>query len=112
MQLRAVVLAFLLIGIAVGGVAGYAVAGLRSNVTVLTGTFYAGDRVATAEVDGWDYGLNDGVRWLDSMNTWHEDGWPDCLSPIGTTHTVRFAWAPVDVLSVSWRQIVWVSCLR
>jgi hypothetical protein len=84
----------------------------RSNVTVLTGTFYVGDHEASARVDGWAYGISDGVSWLDVHNSWHESGWPECLGPVGTTRTVRFGYTPVDgPTSESWRQVVWVSCL-
>jgi hypothetical protein len=109
---RVAQLAVLLIGVGAGGAAGYAVGSHRSNVTVLTGTFYAGDREATAHVDGWAYGISDSVRWLDTSNAWHDHGWPDCLAPVGTRHTVRFAWTPVEGPAVSWRQVVWVSCAQ
>jgi hypothetical protein len=105
-------LAALVVCLGAGGTAGYAAAAHRSNVSVLTGTFYAGDRQASAKVDGWTYGINSGVSWLDSTNSWHESGWPACLGPVGTTHTVRFGYTAVDgPTSESWRQVVWVSCL-
>ena len=95
----------------VGGAAGYAVGANRSNVSVLTGTFYVGDHEASSSVDGWTYGVIDSLPWLDSNNSWHEDGWPACLGPVGTTHTVRFGYTAVDGPTLSWRQVVWVSCL-
>jgi hypothetical protein len=108
----ATLLAVLLIGVAAGGICGYLVAGAsRSNVSVVTGTFYVGDRVATGQVDGWSYGMSYSVGWLDSSNSWHADGWPDCLAPVGSRHTVRFGWTPVDgPTEEAWRQVVWVSC--
>lgn len=109
-QGRIALLGVLLAGVLSGGVAGYAAGSHRSQVTVTTGSFYAGDHQATGTIDGWSYGLTDGVTWVDSANAWHESGWPDCLAPAGSTHTVRFAWAPVDVMGMSWRQVVWVSC--
>ena len=108
----AVVISALVVASGAGGAVGYAVSAHRSNVTVLTGTFYVGDRQASGAVDGWTYGMNDSVDWLDSHNTWHEGGWPDCLEPVGSTKTIRFGYTPVDgPTSNSWRQIVWVSCV-
>ena len=94
-----------------GGAAGYVVGAHRSNFSVLTGTFYIGDHQAEGSVDGWSYGLRYSVAWLSSNNVWYQDGWPDCLGPIGTTRTVRFGYTAVDGPSGSWRQIVWLSCL-
>lgn len=93
-----------------GGAAGYAVREHQATATVLTGSFYAGDHQAEAKVDGWNYGLVDGVTWQDADGAWHDRGWPDCLAPIGSTHTVRFAYTPVTGLAMGWRQVVWVSC--
>ena len=105
-------LAALIVCAVAAGAAGYAVAAHRSNVSVLTGAFYVGDHEATAQVDGWAYGILDSVSWLDSNNTWHEDGWPACLGPVGATHTARFGYTEVDgPTSMAWRQVVWVSCL-
>ena len=110
--LRAIALTALLTAAGVGAAAGYAVSAHRSNVTVLTGTFYVGDREASAQVNGWVYGIADGVGWLDSSNSWHDTGWPDCLGPVGASKTVRFGYTSVDgPTSQSWRQVVWVSCL-
>jgi hypothetical protein len=96
---------------AAGGIAGYAIRDHRPTVTVLTGTFYAGDRQAEATVDGWSYGLSDGVTWQDAQGSWHDRGWPDCLGPVGSTHTLRFGYVPVTGLAEAWRQVVWVSCM-
>jgi hypothetical protein len=105
-------LAALVLCVGAGATAGYALAAHRSNVSVLTGTFYVGDREASATVDGWAYGINNDVGWLGSNDSWHDAGWPECLGPVGTTHTVRFGYTTVDgPTTESWRQVVWVSCL-
>jgi hypothetical protein len=107
---RALILATLIL--CAGGLAGYAVAAHRSNVSVLSGAFYVGDHQASGSFDGWTYGVIDSVPWLDSSNSWHEDGWPACLGPVGTTRTVRFGYTAVDgPTPISWRQVVWVSCM-
>jgi hypothetical protein len=110
-HLRLMLAALILCAVAAGA-AGYAIAAHRSNVSVLTGDFYVGDHEASAQVDGWAYGILDSVSWLDANNAWHEDGWPACLGPVGTTRSVRFGYTAVDgPTSMSWRQVVWVSCL-
>jgi hypothetical protein len=102
----------LLLSAVVGGAAGYELAAHRSNVSILTGSFYVGDHQAYAQVDGWAYGISDGVSWLDAKNSWHDRGWPACLGPVGTTHTLRFGYTVADgPTGESWRQVVWVSCL-
>ena len=111
-HLRAVVLTALLMAAGVGGAAGYAVAAHSSDVAVLTGSFSVGHHEASAHVNGWVYGISDEVGWLDSSNSWHESGWPDCLGSIGATKTARFGYTSVDgPTSQSWRQVVWVTCL-
>lgn len=97
------------VGVIAGGVAGYVIAA-RSNVSVVTGTFRVGDHQATAAVDGWNYGIVDSVPWLGSDNTWHEDGWPTCLGPVGALRTARFGYTTVQGPTVEWRQVVWIAC--
>jgi len=102
--------AALALALLVGGAIGYVLRDHRATATVVTGSFYAGDRQATTRVDGWSYAITDGVAWQDQQGSWHDRGWPDCLAPIGSTHTLRFAYVPVTGLPVEWRQVVWVSC--
>ena len=100
-----------IIGVVGGGFAGYAVANRASSVSVITGPFYAGDHQASATVDGWSYGITGSVAWVDAGGSLHEAGWPDCLSPAGTTHTLRFGYVQVSgPAGQEWRQVVWVSC--
>jgi hypothetical protein len=78
---------------------------------VLTGAFYVGDHQASVSVNDWAYGITDSVPWLDSNNTWHESGWPTCLGPVGAMRTVRFGYTTVEGPTVTWREVVWVSCM-
>ena len=111
MRTQRVVLAVaLLLAVVIGGAAGYLIRDHRATATVLTGSFYAGDHEASGRVDGWSYGLSDGVEWQDAQGSWHDSGWPDCLTPVGSTHVIRFAYTPVTGLPQEWRQVVWVSC--
>ncbi len=62
---RAAILAILILCTGAAGAAGYAIAAHRSNVSVVTGTFYVGDHQASSSVDGWTYGITDSVPWLE-----------------------------------------------
>ena len=67
---------------------------------------------ATVTADGWSYGMEGAVSlWQDADGTWHDSGWPDCLSPLGE-HQVRFGWVSVSPPggAAGWREVVWVSC--
>lgn len=99
----------LLIALGVGG--GYLLGTHRPDATVLTGTFYTGYREASAQVDGFWYGIVANVsEWEDAAGTWHQDGWPNCLNRVGY-HTITFGYVPVSLPSgASWREVVWVSC--
>lgn len=81
------------------------------RTTVLTGDFSVGDHQATARVDDWSYGINDGVTWVDSTGIVHESGWPACLAPVSST--VRATFGEVTATAPqgeSVRHIVWVDC--
>jgi len=103
------VVAAVVVCLAIGGVAGFVIA-RTTNVTVLTGSFYVGDHEATAAVGGSAYGVSESVPWVDATNTWHEDGWPACLAPVGATRTATFGVTTINGPFSSWPEVVWVSC--
>ena len=103
------VLATLVVGVGAGGVGGYFV-GQKTDVSALTGSCRVGDHEASCVVDGWTYGINDSVPWLDAGNSYHESGWPACLAPVGSLATVRFGYTTVEEFNIAWREVVWVSC--
>jgi hypothetical protein len=90
---------------------GYGIGTSRSSVVELTGRAAVGGHVASIESGGWWYGVNDSVAWIDASGSFHEDGWPACLRPEGTTRTVRFGAVPVTIPdSVGFRPVLWVDC--
>ncbi len=98
---------------AVAAAAGFAAGEHHSRQRVLTGSAYVGEKVATVKVGGWAYGIDQTVPWVDARGTFHDSGWPSCLSPVGATVRVRFAEVPVSgAVGISWRQVVWVDCRR
>lgn len=106
------------VGLAVGlalalllTIAAYGLGSRRSGPQSLSGRAHIGDHMASIEHDGWFYGVSDSVAWIDATGSFHEDGWPVCLRPAGSTKTVRFGTVPVEVPDfVSYRAVVWIDC--
>lgn len=106
------------VGLAVGlvlalllGLSAYALGARRGSAGSLTGRAHIGDRMASIEHEGWFYGVSDSVAWIDTMGSFHEDGWPACLRPAGSTRIVRFGAVPVNIPdSVGFRPVVWIDC--
>ena len=87
------------------------VGAIRPAVSVHTAVPTSAEGAISIEADGWTYGVPlDGVRWVDTSNTWHEDGRPDCLPAAGTTLPVTFGAVEVTVEGTTWRPVVWVDC--
>lgn len=99
-------------GLLVAASAGYLLASHRSsNVTELTGRPQVGDHVATIYVDDWAYGVLDSVPWLDSADSFHDGGWPECLGSVGNNPLVRFGATLVTLPNdISIRVVVFVDC--
>ena len=67
----------------------------------------------SVEVDGVDGYLSipTDVAWLDSAGSYHADGRPECLPPVGIgTIDVAFATVPVEDPQGRREQTVWVDC--
>jgi hypothetical protein len=80
------------------------------QVSELSGTAHVGDHVATVEVDGWFYGIQDSVAWLDARGALHDSGWPDCLGSQRDV-VIRFGEVTVDYPGpASQRRVVYVDC--
>ena len=64
--------------------------------------------------DGWTLGVPSDVGWTAASGAQHDSGRPACLPPTGRglDGPVRLSWVPVEVDDRSWRQVVWVTCLR
>jgi hypothetical protein len=87
------------------------VAAIRPVVSIHTGVPSSVEGAISIEADGWTYGVPlDGVRWIDSTNSWHGGGRPDCLPATGTTTPVTFGAVEVTVEGTTWRPVVWVDC--
>jgi hypothetical protein len=78
----------------------------------LVGRAEVGKRVATIESGGWSYGVSQGVDWIDASGTHHDDGWPTCLGPVGSSPTVRFGAVPVTLpdMGGTYRAVVYIDC--
>ncbi|HEY8439337.1 MAG TPA: hypothetical protein VIK65_12065 [Candidatus Limnocylindrales bacterium] len=96
------------IGFVAGGAAGAAgVFGLHVPTSV--GAGYVGEKVATLEADGTSYGVRDSVAWRDTSGSYHESGWPSCLSP-GDVNGVRFSGATIWTGDSGSATVLFVDC--
>lgn len=83
----------------------------NSNVSIHTGTAYAGNNEVTIQGDdGWSYSVPPDVEWTDSAGTWHQGDRPACLPASGGSGRVTFGSTQVTVDGVTWRPVVWISC--
>lgn len=74
-----------------------------------TGTGAVGTDQVSIDYDGWTYGVESSVAWIDAQGTWHDGGWPTCLRQQGS-RTVRFQARSVTVDDTTWRPIVAIDC--
>lgn len=92
-------------------VGAYYLGSTRPVVAIHTAIPSSAEGAISVEADGWTYGIPlDGVDWVDSTNSWHDRGRPECLPPTGTTRPVTFGAVAVTVEGTTWRPVVWVSC--
>ncbi|GAA1896139.1 hypothetical protein [Lapillicoccus jejuensis] len=101
--------------IAVAGLIGYGW-GASTAKTVTTSTYvttaYVGDHIFSATVDGAGFGAATSVSWYDAAGSFHERGWPECLSTIGVQQTVVFGgmWVTGADPGTAMTQVAWVDC--
>lgn len=83
----------------------------NSNVSIRTGTAYAGSGQVTIKGDdGWFYSVPSDVMWTDPQGSSVEGSRPDCLPAIGQSGRVKFAATQVSLNGVTLRPVVWVYC--
>ncbi len=98
----------LLVGAVVGS---FLVGTTRPAVSIHTAIPSSAEGAISIEADGWTYSVPlDGVAWIDSTNTWHDGGRPECLPQAGTARPVTFGAVEVTVRGSTWRPVVWVDC--
>jgi hypothetical protein len=90
---------------------GFLIGTWRSGVHIETGEAHSkGDGGGTIFTDGWAYGFSDDIAWIDTNNSYHEGGLPDCLPPLSILDGVRFAWIEVSIEGSGLRPVVWIDC--
>ena len=78
---------------------------------ILTGNAIIGTSVATVFVDGWAYGFVPDLIWFSTDGVYHDHGRPECLTEVGSTAPIQFAWvAAPGPNGEFWRQVTWVRC--
>lgn len=94
---------------AVSATAGYQLGDDSGRPEWLTGTAYVSPTAhkASFKVDGRYYGVHESVAWFDHEGSFHEGGWPACLT--GATTTARFQALSEPVAPIGW-PVIAVDC--
>lgn len=97
-----------LIACAVGVVIGYGLEVHRSAPVWISGQAHVSvqGHVATFSARNWRYGIRGSVPWYDSAGSFHDSGWPSCLTD--QTSTVRFEATQQTVNSI--KVVLAVDC--
>lgn len=91
--------------------AGYRVAMVNAErAPVYAGDGYVGADQATFEAGDTSYGFSSSVAWTDEAGSFHDAGWPACLTTLQEVTAVRFAGEILWVGEVGTAQVVWVGC--
>jgi hypothetical protein len=97
--------------IALAVVVGFAFGSRRSDVATMTGTAMVGNHVASIKSGDTYYGVRDSVAWFDTSGSFHEDGWPDCLTS-GSQVNVQFGVVPVTApeSGLTFNDVTYIDC--
>ena len=76
----------------------------------MTGDGYVSQDVASFQSGGTSYGVRASVAWRDANGSEHTDGWPACLTPLGSVKGVRFTGAIVWHGTSGQATVFWVDC--
>lgn len=93
----------------IAGLGADSVWGSGPSVKVLSGEVYSSGFQAQTKVDGWEYNVPLAVPWFSSNGGFVEGETAPCVADKGL-HPITFGYVPVTHDSVTWRQVVWVSC--
>jgi hypothetical protein len=101
------IVAVIVVALAVG----FLIGTWRSGVHIETGQAHStGNGGGSIIAGGWTYGFPADIAWVDTSNSWHEGGIPDCLPPLSIVQGVRFAWVEASIEGTGWRAVVWIDC--
>lgn len=100
------------VAVLVGAMVGsFLVGTTRPAVSIHSAVPSSAEGAISIEADGWTYSVPlDGVEWIDSTNSWHDSGRPECVPSTGTSRPVTFGAVEVTVQGSTWRPVVWVDC--
>jgi hypothetical protein len=73
---------------------------------------YSGDKQVSATVDGITYGVSGDVPWVDATGSWHEGGWPACVTPVSS---IRLTFGGALIFGPTGTgnyRILWVDCRK
>jgi hypothetical protein len=104
-------LVWIIVAVAAAAAIGFVVGSHRSHVNNVTGTANVGNHVASIRSGDLYYGVRDSVAWFDASGSFHEDGWPDCLTPESQVN-VQFGVVPVTApeSGLTFYDVTYIDC--
>jgi hypothetical protein len=67
-------------------------------------------KVASFEGGSWTYGFRESVAWISEDGTFHESGWPVCLTEHTTSARILTTPRTVDIDGTGVRPVLAVDC--
>jgi hypothetical protein len=85
-------------------------AGDRVQLSIHTADGAVGAEVASFQVGDVTYGFRHSVAWTDAEGSFHDSGWPACLTA-GDAKNVRIGVSTLWVEDrFGWSAVLWVDC--
>lgn len=111
---KPLIAAFVVFLLAIGAVFGFMVGGNKSQARwyQMPATVSVEEQKATFQGDGHTFSVSESVAWWDTDGTFHESGWPECLTE--RTTSVRFLSTPhpIDYDGMGIRPVLAVDCQK
>ncbi len=108
---RPTYLIWIIVALVAAAVIGFIVGSDRNRFDNLTGTAIVGNHVASIRADDTYYGVRVSVAWFDTSGSFHEDGWPDCLTS-GSEVNVGYGVVPVTApeSGLTFYDVTYIDC--
>lgn len=104
--------AFAVLLLLIGGFFGFGVGAGKAQPRWYTSPAHVSveAKKASFQTDGWTYGFEESVAWFDGEGTFHESGWPECLTDRTTSATFLAPVRTIDVDGTGIRPVLAVDC--
>lgn len=104
--------AFIVFFVVAGGLFGFSIGAGKAQPRWHTSpaTISVEAKKASFTTDGWTYGIEESVAWFDEDGTFHQSGWPACLTDRTTNATFLAPVRTIDVDGTAIRPVLAVDC--